>query len=59
MLGVIYHFESRLMTVNLDRAEPQIPSLVAFQISVTIQNLVIHQCIVDEGASTYVMPNKT
>ena len=31
------------------------PSFVAFQVPVTIRNLVIHQCIIDEGASTYVM----
>ena len=31
------------------------PSTIAFQILVSIQNLVVHQCVVDEGASTCVM----
>ena len=31
------------------------PSSVTFQVLVTIQNLLIHRCIIDEGASTYVM----
>ena len=31
------------------------PSTIAFQIPVSIQNLVVHQCIMDEGASTCVM----
>ena len=31
------------------------PSTIAFQILVSIQNLVVHRCIVDEGESTCVM----
>ena len=31
------------------------PSTISFQIPVSIQNLVVHRCIVDEGASTCVM----
>ena len=31
------------------------PSYVAFQVPVIVQNLVIHQCIINEGASTCVM----
>ena len=31
------------------------PSSVAFQVLVTIQNLIIHRCIIDEGASTYIL----
>ena len=31
------------------------PSTIAFQILVSIKNLVMHQCIVDEGESTCVM----
>ena len=31
------------------------PSTIAFQIPVSIWNLVVHRCIVDEGASTCVM----
>ena len=31
------------------------PSTIAFQIPVSIQNLVVHRCIVDEGESTCIM----
>ena len=31
------------------------PSTISFQIPMSIQNLVVHRCIVDEGASTCVM----
>ena len=41
-LGVVDPSDSRLITFDLDQGEPRMPSFVAFQISVTIQNLVIH-----------------
>ena len=47
--------DSRLITFNLDQGEPIMPSTITFQIQVSIQNLVVHRCIVDEGASTCVM----
>ena len=31
------------------------PSTIAFQIPVSIWNLVVHRCIIDEGASTCIM----
>ena len=31
------------------------PSTIAFQILISIQNLVLHRCIIDEGESTCVM----
>ena len=39
----------------MENREPCIPSTISFQILVSIQNLVVHQCIVDEGASMCVM----
>ena len=54
-LGVIDPSDSRLITFDLDQGEPRMPSFISFQVPFTIQNLVIHQCIIDEGASTYVM----
>ena len=55
MLGDIYSFESRLITFDLDQGEPRMPSSVAFQVLISIQNLVIHRCIINEGESTYVI----
>ena len=43
------------MIFNLDNAEPGLPSSVAFQIPVVIKNLIIHRCIINEGASTCIM----
>ena len=55
MLGVIDPSDFRMITFDLDQGEPKMPSFISFQVPFTIQNLVIHQCIIDEGASTYVM----
>jgi hypothetical protein len=44
-LGTIDH--SQLMAFNLGNFEPQLPSLVLFQISTFIKNTIIHQCIID------------
>lgn len=49
---------SCLMTFDLDQSTPWLPSTVAFQIPVTIHNITIHQCIIDEGASTCIMSAK-
>ena len=54
-LGSVYPYDSRLITFDLDQGEPRMPSSVSFQVSVMIQNLVIHRCIIDEGESTCVM----
>ena len=56
MLGVIDPSDSGLITFDLDQGEPRMPSSISFQVLVTIHNLDIHQCIIDEGASTCVMP---
>ena len=54
-LGVVDPSHSRLITFDLDQGEPRMPSTIAFQIPVSIQNLVVLRCIIDEGASTCVM----
>jgi hypothetical protein len=54
-LGEVDPADTRLITFDLDSEEPHLPSLVAFQIPVKIQNIMVHQCIIDEGASTCIM----
>ena len=44
--------KSKLITFDLDQGEPRMPSTIAFQILVSIWNLVVHRCIIDEGEST-------
>ena len=46
---------SKLLTFDTETREPCMPSTITFQIPVSIQNLVVHRCIVDEGASTCIM----
>lgn len=43
------------ITFNLDQAKYHLPSSTAFHVVVVTKNLVIHYCIIDEGASTSVM----
>ena len=54
-LGSVDPSDSRLITFDLDQGEPRIPSTISFQIPVSIQNLVMHRCIINEGASTCIM----
>jgi len=54
-LGAIDPVDSRLIAFDLDKSEPRLPSSVAFHIPVTIRNLNVHRCIIDEGASTCIM----
>jgi hypothetical protein len=54
-LGEVNPTDTRLITFDLDCGEPHIPTLVAFQIPVNIQNITVHRCIIDEGASTCIM----
>lgn len=54
-LSAIYPSDSKLMVFDLDKAEPHMPSSIAFRVLVTIRNFIIHQCIIDEGASTCIM----
>ena len=54
-LWAVYPSDSNLITFDTENGEPCMPSTIAFQILVSIQNLVVHRCIVDEGESTCVM----
>ena len=51
-LGAVDPFDSKLFTFDIENREPRMPSTIAFQILMSIQNLVVHRCIVDEEAST-------
>jgi hypothetical protein len=50
-LGAVDPTNTRIITFDLDSREPCLPTLVAFQILVKIQNITVHWCIIDEGAS--------
>ena len=54
-LGVVDPSDSKLITFDTEKKETRMPSTIAFQIPVSIWNLVVHRCIVDEGASMCVM----
>ena len=54
-LGAIDPFDSKLITFHTENKDLCMPSTIAFQILMSIRNLVVHQCIVDEGASMCVM----
>jgi hypothetical protein len=54
-LGEVDLADTRLITFDLDSGEPHLPSLIAFQIPIKIQNITVHRCIIDEGASTCIM----
>jgi hypothetical protein len=47
--------DTRLITFDLDSEEPRLPAMVAFHRPVKIQNIMVHQSIIDEGASTCIM----
>lgn len=54
-LRAIKPFYSCLMVFDFDRATLWLPSAVAFQIPISVQDINIHHCIVDDGASTCIM----
>lgn len=55
-LGVVNPSNDRMIVFDVDKAEhPPLPSSVSFQILVSIRNIIIQWCIIDEGASTCVM----
>ena len=51
-LGAVDPSNSKLITFDMENGEPWMPSTIAFQIPVSIRNLVMHRCIVDE---TYIL----
>jgi hypothetical protein len=54
-LGAVDPADTRLITFDLDSFKPHLPAAVAIQIPVKIWNITVHQCIIDEGASTCIM----
>ena len=54
-LGAMDPSDSKLITFNTKNEELRLPSTITFQIPVSIWNLVVHQCIVDEGASMCIL----
>jgi len=54
-LGFVDPSDDRMITFYIDNTTPHLPPSVAFQILVTIKNVIVHRCIIDEGASTCVM----
>jgi hypothetical protein len=54
-MGAVDPADTRLITFDLDSCEPRLPTAVAIQIPVKIRNITVHQCIIDEGASTCIM----
>ena len=54
-LGAVDPVKTRLITFDLERKNPWLPSLVVLQIPVKIWNITIHHYIINEGASTCIM----
>jgi hypothetical protein len=54
-LGAVDPADTQLITFDLDCGEPCLPTLIAFQIQVKIRNIIVHWCIIDEGASTCII----
>jgi hypothetical protein len=57
-LGAVDPADTRFITFDLDRCEPHLPTAVAIQIPVKIRNIIVHRCIINEGASTCIMSKK-
>ena len=58
-LSLVDPSNARLVTFELDFDEPCLPYAVSFEVLVTIKNLTIHQCIINERSSTYFMSTIT
>jgi hypothetical protein len=54
-LGEVYRVDTHLIIFDLEKKDPRLPSLVAFQIPIEIMNITIHHCIIFEGESTCIM----
>jgi hypothetical protein len=54
-MGAVDPADTRLITFDLDSCELRLPAAVAIQIPIKIQNITVHRCIIDEGASTCIM----
>ena len=55
MLGAIDPGDTRLMDFDLDKAMSRLPSMVAFQILVSVHNITTHRCVIYDDASTCIM----
>jgi hypothetical protein len=53
--GKVDPADTQLITFDLDSEEPCLLGLVSFQIPFKIWNIIVHCCIIDEGASTCIM----
>ena len=51
VLGTIDPSDSKLITFDTENEEPWMTSTISFQILISIQNLVVYRCILDEVAS--------
>jgi len=48
--------DDQMIVFHVDKSKnPPLSSFIGFQIPVSIRNSIVQQCIIDEGASTYVM----
>jgi hypothetical protein len=54
-LGVVDPLNAIMIILNVGKFKPRLPPSVAFQLLFMIENVAIHQCIIDEGESTCVM----
>jgi hypothetical protein len=54
-LGSVEPTDTQLITFDLYSGETCLPTLVAFQIPVKVRKIIVHRCIIDEGASTCIM----
>jgi hypothetical protein len=54
-LGAVDPTKTHLITFDLDKENPRLPSLVTFYIPVKIWNITIHCGIIDKGESTCIM----
>jgi len=54
-LGAVDPIDIHIITFDLDKEDPQLPLLVAFQIPIKIWNITVHRCIIDKGESMCIM----
>jgi hypothetical protein len=54
-LGVGDPLDDKMITFDINKSKHLIPPFISFQIIVNIKNIIIHQCIIDEGESTCMM----
>ena len=54
-LGTVDPADTRIMAFDLVKTTPRLHSMVTFEIPVSVQNITIHGCVIDEGASTCIM----